>query len=174
MRVIKTGAWLAAFAAVVVVAWPVFAGDQPASGPAVGSEAPLLHIDAFNDNKGAYCATCVAGQRPLIVVFATKDNEATRKLIAAVAEQQQKHDNLLALVALVQGHGDAGLKQYIEDKGLKGPAAVVPASNADYPKWKVNTDLESTLVTVGGHKIKAVARDATPDQLAELVSKLLG
>lgn len=170
----KARVWLAALAAVVVTAWPVVAGDKPASGPAVGSEAPLLHIDAFNDDKGAYCATCVAGKRPLVVLFVTEDNAATRKLIAAVAEQQEKHDKLLALVALVQGHGDAGLKQYIEEKGLKSPAAVVPTSNADYPKWKVNTDLASTLVSVGGHKIKGVATNASPTELAEYVKQLLG
>lgn len=167
----KVRSWLPALAAAFLI-WPVTAGNER-SGPEPNSEAALLHFDAFNDDGGEYCITCRAGQRPLAILFATKDTALSRNLINALEAQRKAHDNLQTAIVLLEGQGSATLKQLITDKGIRVPAGIISTSHRDWPNWHINTNVENTVVLIRGHKIRESVANLPSADLAAKVSALL-
>ena len=161
-------------AAVAVV--PLWAAqDEVKSGPEVGSNAPLIHIDAFNDDGGDYCITCRAGNRPLAILFATADNDGNKDLLMAFDEAREanKETRLQTAIVLIGGEDDEALADCIKEAGLKVPAGVLSKQHRDYPNWHINTEVANTVVLIRGHRIKASVPNVAADAIADHVANLL-
>lgn len=144
---------------------------------AEGAEAPMIHIDAFNDDQGAFCVTCQAGRNPAVVAFVRTNNEATQKLLNALDEayRANKDKKLFAgVVILGDGEAAAALKKYITDQGLKIPAAILAGDSKELPKWKVAADKASQVYFIKGHKIAACAQNLAADKVAGQIERIVG
>ncbi|MBI5832489.1 MAG: hypothetical protein HZB16_09310 [Armatimonadetes bacterium] len=134
------------------------------SGLAKGGNAPLLHVDAFNDTDGEYCVTCRAGKMPAVVAFVTADTETSRAGIKAVDEAwrggQDKHLNG-AVVLVGTADSTKSLRDWVAAQKLAVPTAVAAPDYKDIPNWKVNNKVATTVVLIKEHRI--VESLADPD-----------
>lgn len=160
--------------AVVVGLTALWAAET--SGPDKGT-SPMLTIKPANRDGAAYCLTCKAGLNPAVVVFATKNDEATQKLLLALDEQAKAGaEKKLQATAVIVGTGEApdALVAFAKDKKLSYPVAVVAADNDGLAPWKLNAKVADTVVFLKGHKVDHSAADLPADKLAEQVTALLG
>ncbi len=145
------------------------------SGPDKGS-SPMLTIQPANRDGQPYCLTCKAGLNPAVVVFATKNDEATQKLLLALDEQAKAGaERKLNATAVLVGAGETpdALVAFAKDKKLSYPVAVVAADADGLKPWKLNADVSTTTVLLKGHKVDHSVADLAADKLAEQVAALL-
>lgn len=152
MHVKRQPALLGALAVLLlpVVVWAA------TSGPAKGSEAPLLNMDAINDSQGEYCVTCQAGLQPTVVAFVSKNDKATRDLMLAVNSQWKanRSKSLHGAIVIVNRSADAAkLKAFAQSQKLTVPTGVLGPAQGDMPDWKLNSAVPTTVVLVKRHKI---------------------
>jgi hypothetical protein len=170
--------WLALVAAVAVAPWRLSAAEAP--GPAKGSEAPLLHVDAFNDKGGEYCVTCKAGKAPAVVAFVTRSDDAARAAIVALDKQYQAAQEakkvLHAAVVIVSRDKTVtdALVAFAKERKLAVPTGVIAPDHRDLPKWKLSEQGGTLVSLIKGHKIQGNLTDPKADAVAEGVNGLLG
>lgn len=145
------------------------------SGPDQGT-SPMLTIKPANRDGDAYCLTCKAGMNPAVVVFATRNDEPTQKLLLALDEQAKAGAaKKLNAVAVFVGPSDVSnaLVAYAKDQKVSYPVAIVAADSAALKPWKLNADVSSTTVLLKSHKVDHSVADLPADKLAEQVGALL-
>jgi len=139
-----------------------------AAGLAPGTDVPTIHIDAFNDNRGEFCVTCEAGNKPAMVAFVKQNDDTTRKLMAALdkAYKDNKSKRLYAGIVILDGGGTKGLKQFVEREKLSIPVAVEKSSDEEIKKWKVDADASRQAYFITKHRVKTNAVDLDAGDVA--------
>jgi hypothetical protein len=169
---------LAATGLLAVGLWAASAArsDEVKSGPAVGTSL-MLHVTPFNSDGKTFCVTCAAGMNPNAIVFVTKNDDATHKLLTQVdAEVKEHKDKNVCATILIVGNGDdaTGLKQFVSDQKIAVPAACITADLAGLKDWDINKDAGNTVVYFKEHKVQCTAADTSADELAKTVDKIIG
>lgn len=154
------------------------AGVQAAqSGPPAGAGAPMLEVDAVNDQTGRYCITCEAGQEPLVIAFVKANDDVAKRLIQAVAAQHRAHaqHGLHAAVVFVGGpEAFANLARWAREQRIVVPLARVPAGAEALQSWHLNAQVKTTTVLCRGHRVHASVADLDPATLGNRVGQILG
>lgn len=146
------------------------------SGPEAGGGAPMLQIDAVNDDAGAYCFTCKAGQQPAVLTFITRDDERSRALIMAVCEaakaNEEKHLNT-AIVFLGGSDAFDKLVAWAKESEIKLPLARIEPGARPLEPWKLNREVSTTTVFIRQHSVHASVADLDPEKVAEQVAPIV-
>ena len=155
------------------------AGEAAAqAGLSKGSDVPTIHINPFNSERGMFCVTCEAGQRPTVVAFVTKADDATKQLVTAVdSAYTANHDkrHLFAGIVVVGSGEDAkAIKDYIVEHKLKVPAGQLSATTGELKQWKLDDSVASTIYFAKGHKVAASLTNPETGAVDEQVKSLLG
>lgn len=156
----------------LVAALAVWAAE---SGPAAGSDAPMIHIDAVNDDAGSFCVTCRAGLAPTVVAFIAADSEESRKLVLAVNESAKQFKDRHLNTALVYVGGDAGfhsLGEWCHQHEIVAPMARLAADADDLDNWKLNAEAKTTTVFIKQHKVVDSVGDIAVEQFKQCLTGL--
>lgn len=155
----------------------VVAAYAATSGPEAGAGAPMVHIDAVNDDGGAFCVTCKAGMSPAVVAFITRHDEASQKLIAAINEAAKVNaeKRLNAAIVFVGAEDTfAAVAEWAKGKEYKVPLARLAPGANELRTWNLNPEVQSTTVFVRQHKVHASVADIDPTKIAETVGHIVG
>lgn len=146
-----------------------------ASGPDKGS-TPMLTIKPFNRGGDSFCVTCDAGRNPGAVLFVTRNDDATHRLLTRLDEQLKANagKHLHAdIIVLGSGRESQGLVSYIRNHHLSVAAATVDVNNRELRGWKINAKVSTTLVLLLGHQVHHSVADLPAAQLAAQVRTIL-
>lgn len=160
----------------VAVAVAVTAVAAATSGPDKGS-SPMLSIQPANQTGEAYCVTCKSGRNPAVVAFLTANDEATQKLLVALADEAKRgRDKHLTVTAIVLGSGSApqGLVDFAKEQHLDLPVAVLPRDDEGLESWKIDDEVSNTVVFFHHHRVDHSVADLSADKLSRHVDDLLG
>jgi hypothetical protein len=152
---------LGAFAALILAAGVLLAGENTKSGPQVGEEVPgpFHPLNVTGPDAGEkVCLYCKNGSNPVAMIFAREVSEPLVTLIKKIdtATAQNKDCKMGSFVVFL---GDADelspkLKQVAEKAGLKHTILSVdnPAGPRDY---NVSKEADVTVVLYNKHNVKA-------------------
>lgn len=145
------------------------------SGPAAGSDAPMIHIDAVNDDDGSFCVTCRAGLSPTVVAFISADSEESRKLVLAVNESAKQFRDRRLNTALIYVGGDAdfrSLGEWCHQQEITAPMARLAANAEELKNWKLNGEAKTTTVFIKQHKVVDSVGDIAVAQFKQCLTGL--
>lgn len=145
------------------------------SGPAAGSDAPMIHIDAVNDDGGSFCVTCRAGLSPTVVAFIAADSEESRKLVMAVNESAKQFRDRRLHTALVYVGADAGFRslgEWCHQHEIVAPMARLAADAEELKNWKLNGEVKTTTVFIKQHKVVDSVGDIATEQFKQCLTGL--
>ncbi|MBI2301253.1 MAG: hypothetical protein HYU66_20285 [Armatimonadetes bacterium] len=160
---------VAAALAVSLLAVAAFASgnEEPSSGPDKGASL-MLPIKPFNQHIDEYCVVCKAGNDPLVLAFVTRNDDATKALLARLSDAYKKGKDMhlnVAIVIVGSGEQADGLRRWVVDHKLPVPAAVLPSDNKGLQPWKINPNVSNTVVFMREKKVQAVAVNLKADGL---------
>lgn len=145
------------------------------SGPG-GGAAPMLTVTPVDTKEAPYCVTCQADTNPTVVVFTSKNDEATQKLIAELAKQVEtrREQHLVATVVLLGTvEQNSGLVAYAREQKLILPLATTALDSTELKDWKLNPRATTTTVFINQHKVHHSVADLKATKLSKQIDVLL-
>ncbi|MBI2298608.1 MAG: hypothetical protein HYU66_06590 [Armatimonadetes bacterium] len=159
-----------------MVLLPLVVAAVEESGPAKG-ESLMLDVKPFNKKGDTYCAVCASAPNPLVMVFVTKNDDATHGLLGKLEEAYKAgYDQHLFVAVVLLGEGPEidGLKTYITDHKLTTPAAIVPWDDGDLKTWKLNPNVANTVVFMKAHQVDHTVVELAAKDLAANLEAITG